>query len=279
MEGFEEKDIAATAVSELSECFRKVGVDCPEALIAKWSLANMIEDKEIARFSDLLSEIRKEMDKHRVLMLANMSRIPQISRKTFDNFVTDRLSKDNEKMIKHLRSLDFIALGENIVIAGDPGTGKTHIAQAIGNLCCEKLIPVRYFKFSELIAKLGKEVGRGSTEKTLQTLAAIPCLIIDEMGFCSKLDARTSDLFFQLMDRRYDKGKRSTIFTSNKKPAEWNEMLSDEMIARCTLDRIMDRCIAIDLKGSSFRGQNRTVYKIDCSPSPTIKGLTSDFNK
>lgn len=268
-----------TSASILAALFRKVGVECPESLIAKWSLANMVEDKEIERFAILLADVRSEMDKHRVLMLTNMSRIPQIAKKTFDNFVTDRLSKNNEKMIKHLRSLDFIALGENIVIAGDSGTGKTHLAQAIGNQCCERLIPVRYFKFSELIAKLGKETGRGNSAKTLQSLISVPCLIIDEMGFCSKLDTRTSDLFFQLMDRRYDNGKRSTIFTSNKKPAEWNEMLSDEMIARCTLDRIMDRCIAIDLKGSSYRGQKRTVYKIDCSPSPVINGLTTDFNK
>lgn len=89
----------------------------------------------------------------------------------------------------------------------------------------------------------------------------------------------TSSLLFQLMDRRYDKGKKSTIFTSNKKPAERNNMFSDEMIARCTLDRIMDRCIAIDLKGASYRDQNRIVYKINCSSSPTIKGLTSNFNK
>ncbi len=81
------------------------------------------------------------------------------------------------------------------------------------------------------------------------------------------------------MDRRYDKGKRTTIFTSNRKPAEWNDMFADEITARCTLDRIMDRCIAIDLKCASFRDQSRTVYKIDCSPTPKINGLTTDFNK
>lgn len=107
----------------------------------------------------------------------------------------------------------------------------------------------------------------------LISLSSIPCLIIDEIGFSSSLDTRTSDLFFQLMDRRYDKGKRTTIFTSNRKPAEWSDMFADEMTARCTLDRIMDRCIAIDLKGESFRGQSRKVYKVNCSSSPEITGL------
>lgn len=176
-------------------------------------------------------------------------------------------------MIRHLKSLDFLTLGENIVIAGDPGTGKTHLAQAIGNLCCEKMITVRYFKFSELIGKLNKESSRAGMEKILVSLSSIPCLIIDEIGFSSSLDTRTSNLFFQLMDRRYDKGRRTTIFTSNRKPAEWNDMFADEITARCTLDRIMDRCIAIDLKGASFRGQLRKVYKVNCSSSPEITGL------
>ena len=261
------------SVELLSEAFHKINIDCPAELVARWAQSTMANEDEMSRMVGLLSMIRSEMNKHRILMLTTMSRIPQISRKTFDNFYTDRLSKDNEEMIKHLKSLDFITLGENVVIDGDPGTGKAHLAQAIGNLCCEKMITVRYFKFSELIGKLSKESSRAGMEKVLVSLSSIPCLIIDEIGFSSSLDTRTSDLFFQLMDRRYDKGKRTTIFTSNRKPAEWNDMFSDEMTARCTLDRIMDRCIAIDLKGSSFRGQSRKIYKVSCSSSPEITGL------
>lgn len=261
------------AVELLSEAFHKINIDCPAELVAKWAQSTMASEDEIHRVEELLFLIRSEMNKHRMLMLTTMSRIPQISRKTFDNFQTDRLSKENEEMIRHLKSLDFLTLGENIVIAGDPGTGKTHLAQAIGNLCCEKMITVRYFKFSELIGKLNKESSRAGMEKILVSLSSIPCLIIDEIGFSSSLDTRTSNLFFQLMDRRYDKGRRTTIFTSNRKSAEWNDMFADEITARCTLDRIMDRCIAIDLKGASFRGQLRKVYKVNCSSSPEITGL------
>lgn len=261
------------AAELLSESFRKINIDCPAELAAKWAQSTMASEDEMGRMGALLSMIRSEMDKHRMLMLTTMSRIPQVARKTFDNFHTDRLSKENEEMIKHLKSLDFITLGENIVIAGDPGTGKTHLAQAIGNLCCERMIPVRYFKFSELVGKLSRDSSRAGMEKVLVSLSSTPCLIIDEIGFSSSLDTRTSDLFFQLMDRRYDKGKRTTIFTSNRKPAEWSDMFADEMTARCTLDRIMDRCIAIDLKGESFRGQSRRVYKVNCSSSPEITGL------
>ena len=59
------------------------------------------------------------------------------------------------------------------------------------------------------------------------------------------------------------------IFTSSRKPAGWNDMSAEEIAARCTLDR----CIAIDLKGASFRGQSRTVYKIDCGLAPKNQWL------
>lgn len=111
------------AVELLSEAFLKINIDCPAELAAKWAQSTMASEDEIGRMGALLSMIRSEMDKHRMLMLTTMSRIPQVARKTFDIFHTDRLSKENEEMIKHLKSLDFITLGENIVIAGDPGTG------------------------------------------------------------------------------------------------------------------------------------------------------------
>lgn len=165
-------EIEKNSVELLSEAFHKINIDCPAELVAKWAQSTMTTEDEIHKVEKLLFMVRSEMDKHRMLMLTTMSRIPQISRKTFDNFHTDRLSKENEEMIRHLKSLDFITLGENIVIAGDPGTGKTHLAQAIGNLCCEKMITVRYFKFSELIGKLSKESSRVGIEKMLVSLSS-----------------------------------------------------------------------------------------------------------
>ena len=108
----------------------------------------------------------------------------------------------------------------------------------------------------------------------LETLSNITCLIIDEVGYCDSLSESESNLFFQILDRRYDKRKGSTIFTSNMKPSEWRTLFFNNSIAKCALDRIMDRCIAIDIRGASYRGQQKTVYKIYTSSVPEVTGLS-----
>lgn len=176
-------------------------------------------------------------------------------------------------MVEHLQSLDFIPLGENVVIVGDPGTGKTHLAQAIGNACCDRLVPARYYKLPELVDKLRRSMDRETEGQTILHLVSVPCLIIDEVGYCGKLGEKESDLFFQLLDRRYDHAGCSTVFTSNRMPSEWRELFHDALTAKSTLDRIMDRCIAIELRGASYRGQQRKVFKVNCSPLPVVSGL------
>lgn len=262
-----------TSAERLSAGFKEIGIDCPAEIVAGWSLENMVSDERIDDVCMLLSSIRALIDSRRAAMLKGMSRIPQAARKTFGNFDISRLSKGNEELVRHLESLDFLSLGENVVIVGDPGTGKTHIAQPIGNLCCDRLIPARYYKISELAEKLRKSIEKDNEIGCINSLISIPCLIIDEVGYCEKLSERQSNLFFQILDRRYDRGKGCTIFTSNRQPSEWRDMFFDDSLAKCIIDRIMDRCIAIDIRGASFRGQHRTVYKLNFNSMPQITGL------
>ena len=114
-----------TSAERLSAGFKEIGIDCPAEIVAGWSLENMISDVQIDDVCTLLSSIRTLIDSRRATMLKNMSRIPQAARKTFGNFDMSRLSKGNDGLVRHLESLDFISLGENVVIVGDPGTGKT----------------------------------------------------------------------------------------------------------------------------------------------------------
>ena len=266
-------NINETAAEKLTAGYKEICIDCTAEIIAGCSLENMVSDERIDDVCMLLSSIRALIDSRRAAMLKGMSRIPQAARKTFGNFDISRLSKGNEELVRHLESLDFLSLGENVVIVGDPGTGKTHIAQAIGNLCCDRLIPARYYKISELAEKLRKSIEKDNEIGCINSLISIPCLIIDEVGYCEKLSERQSNLFFQILDRRYDRGKGCTIFTSNRQPSEWRDMFFDDSLAKCIIDRIMDRCIAIDIRGASFRGQHRTVYKLNFNSMPQITGL------
>ena len=134
--------------------FRELGVSVPDEIICSWSLSNLVGRSEMENVVKLLDSIRSLVHERKVKMLRKMSRIPQVAVKTFDNYDTDRLSPSNKEVVKHLESLDFIRLGENVVFVGDQGTGKTHIAQAIGNKCCDMGMSVRYFKMEEISSKL-----------------------------------------------------------------------------------------------------------------------------
>ena len=146
---------------------------------------------EMADFLKLLEKACSLAGERRMTMLRKMSRIPQVSLKTFSNFDTDRLSPNNRDVIKHLESLDFVGIGENVVIVGDQGTGKTHIAQAIGNRCCGSLVSVRYYKMEELSAKMREYVLKGKQVDLITTLSNIQSVPDNRRGRILRLPRRT----------------------------------------------------------------------------------------
>jgi len=253
--------------------FKALGVDCPIELAAQWGTQEQLTGRDYDLLISLLDKVKALRDSNRCRLVTTMSRLPQTCPKTFDNFDITRMSTANNGMFEHLKSLSFMDAGMNVVIIGDPGTGKTHIAQAIGNLCCDRLFTTRYYKMVEIRENIKKAIERGKAASLMDTLSAVSCLIIDEVGYCDPLNESESNLFFQILDRRYDKRKGTTVFTSNTKPSEWRALFSNASVAKCALDRVMDRCIAIDIRGTSYRGQQKSVYKISTNSAPEITGI------
>ena len=172
----------AEMADEISRMFGALDVVLPKEVVCSWSMENLAGAEEMSHLLKLLEKAQSLVAERRMTMLRKMSRIPQVSLKTFSNFDTDRLSPNNRDVIEHLESLDFIGIGENVVIVGDQGTGKTHIAQAIGNRCCDSLFSVRYYKMEELNAKMRDYVLKGKQADLITTLSNVKCLIIDEVG-------------------------------------------------------------------------------------------------
>lgn len=109
---------------------------------------------------------------------------------------------------------------------------------------------------SELRDKFTNAVRLGKEASVLNGLVRPSCLIIDEIGHCV-FDKENTRLFFDLMDRRYNKeGSFNVIFTSNKVPALWKENFDEDDALLCALDRIFDDATVFTFKGQSYRGKN-----------------------
>ncbi|MBU0561127.1 MAG: IS21-like element helper ATPase IstB [Bacteroidetes bacterium] len=173
---------------------------------------------------------------------------PQI--KTLEEFDFTYQPKINEKLIRELASLQFIAEAKNLLFVGAPGVGKTHLAIALGVKAAQARKRVLFFTAEKLTELLASSEVSNQLNKTLDSLSRVDLLVIDELGYLS-LTKQTSRLFFQLISKRYEKS--STIITSNKPFEQWGEIFNDDVVASAILDRLLHHSYPFFITGKSFR--------------------------
>jgi len=140
--------------------------------------------------------------------------------------------------------------GDNLLLLGPPGVGKSHLAIALGMKACAQGVRTLFSSATALIATLGKTLAESRLEERLKILSQPQLLIIDEIGYLP-IDRQGANLFFQLVSRRYERG--SIIITSNQSLGAWGEVFGDTVIASAILDRLLHHSITINIKGESFR--------------------------
>lgn len=208
-------------------------------------------DKELsyADFIDQLftEEIASKSAKN-ITMRTNLARFPFVkSLETFDFAYQPSLDK---KQLHTLASCHFIEHGENVVILGPPGVGKTHLSVSLGLKAIEHGYRVLFTTAANMITTLTKAVSEGKLEDKLKTYTVPRLLIVDEIGYLP-IDQTGANLFFQLISRRYEKGP--LILTSNQSFGSWGEVFGDRVIATAILDRVLHHAITINIRGNSYR--------------------------
>lgn len=156
----------------------------------------------------------------------------------------------NEQKQKELCTLGFLEKNENIVFLGPSGVGKTHLATAIGVAAAKKRISTYFIKCSDLLQQLKKAKLENRLDARLRHFCHYKLLIIDEIGYLP-IDKEDSNLFFQLIDRRYE--KKSTILTTNMNFNEWDEVFYDAVVSNAILDRVLHHSHVIAISGKSYR--------------------------
>jgi DNA replication protein DnaC len=188
---------------------------------------------------------RSERD---IAMKTKLAHFPFI--KTLDQFEYGFQPSISERQIQELATLRFVAHGENILLLGPPGVGKTHLAIALGVAAIQQAVSVYFITMVDLLDVLQRDAKEDRLAHRLDTLCRPKLLIIDEMGYFA-LDRLAAQFLFQLVSRRYLKG--SIILTSNKSYGDWGDIFADQILATAILDRLLHVSTTINIRGQSYR--------------------------
>ena len=242
---------------------------------AKLAEEQELTEAQIQAVATVFEHLQRKKVETTIHTLLKMSRLPLKDPKTFDNFDFSVIKGRDATKLKTLPSLSAIYAHRNLAFIGPAGTGKTHLAQAFGYECCQRGIKTYFIKMSELRDKFTAARRAGKEASILNGLVRPSCLIIDEVGHC-EFDKENTRLFFDLIDRRYNKeGNFNMIFTSNKNPALWREDFEEDATLLCPLDRIFDDAPMFKLRGESFRGKKLETVSLQTGKVPAVEPVAA----
>ena len=191
------------------------------------------------------SDLRLESGKKNRIRLANFP-----YRKYLEELSIEDLPPDARKRFKVLKSLDFIENGQNVILAGSPGTGKTHLAIALGIKACLAGYKVLFATIPLLINQLKESRSERTLIRLESKFEKYDLVIADELGYIS-FDKEGAELLFTHLSLRA--GRKSTIITTNLSFERWDEIFSDSVMTAAMIDRLTHKSYILNMNGSSYR--------------------------
>jgi DNA replication protein DnaC len=191
-------------------------------------------------------------EQRRLSMAMTIARFPFV--RTLEDFEFEVQPSIDPGKIRDLATCRWVANGDNVVLLGPPGVGKTHLEVALGREAVARGYTVQFTTAMELLGSLVKGQQQGTLEARLSQYSKPKLLIIDELGYLP-LEPQAGHLFFQLISRRYEQG--SVLISSNRPVEEWDEVFRDQVVAAAILDRLMHHSHVVTIRGDSYRHREK----------------------
>lgn len=230
--------------SQIAECCKVLKLS---AAIAQTGIHTDAETHQEFLFKVLRDEIKRRQEAKKVRLINNAG---FYSVKTFDDYSFDEVTLPTALSAESLQSADFIEKKQNLILYGNVGTGKTHLATAIGVNACNQGKEVRFFRTAALVNYLSEQKARGNLTKVFKTLEKASLIILDEWGYVP-LDRDGARLLFQVVSDSYE--RRSLILTTNLQFSKWVTIFYDEQMTASIIDRLVHYGHLVIFDGKSKR--------------------------
>lgn len=219
-------------------------------------VAEVVDSVEFSTPQDYLSNIlKKEIEMREFAKVErNLKKARFLDNKRLEDYKwgsSIRLPQTVNK--EQLEELEFIKSHQNLVLVGAPGTGKTHLASALGRRACEIGYQVRFYRVSDLVEELETAYRNGELSAFRKKFDDVQLLILDEMGYVP-FSKEEAEILFQLITEFYE--KKSLIVTSNLEFSQWNRIFIDSRLTAALVDRLIHHAHIITYTGESYRLTN-----------------------
>jgi len=218
-------------------------------VVAEWASRGTPKQREYLHGFLTAEHTSRQHARHARLLKA--ARLPTL--KSFDGYDWSAIRFPDGYGRDQLLGLEFLDRAGDLVLYGDVGTGKTHLACALIAAACQQGIPARFHTTASLVAQLRRAKDADRLDKELAAIARYPLLVIDEFGYLP-IDTEGARLLFQVIADAYE--TRSLILTTNLEFARWGTVFGDDQMAAAVIDRIVHHGRLLQFRGQSYRVTN-----------------------